>query len=1119
MKTKLVLVLALFTFINTFSQLGIGTTTPNASAQLDIVSTTKGLLIPRMTELQRTSIPSPVAGLMVYQNNNTTGFYYYNGSAWTHLADTAGSAQKIDNLEDGKSDTNGSTVFLGKDAGLNDDGTDNQNTGVGFESQKATTTGSQNVSVGYHSLYTNITGPRNTAIGSYTLYSNNDGEWNTAIGSGAGYSNISGNKNVFLGYDAGFRETGSNKLYISNSNADADNVMIYGEFDNNILRTNATFQIGNPTGTGYAFPTTDGTVNQVLQTDGNGAITWSTTIAVGKIDDLSDGKSDSDGTDDGSSIFLGIDAGDSDDSTDNKNVGIGYKSMEDNTSGGFNTAIGYESLTNNTTGSSNVAMGKGALNTNTEGNWNIALGNYTLNDNTIGKQNIAIGYEAMEKNVTGDRAIAIGYEAMRYTNDTATNFENENVALGYEALRGSTTAANNTGNRNTAIGYQTLLINENGGHNTVLGYKTMTANTEGHYNTAVGASALGSNDSGDENSIFGNLALYTNTDGNNNVAMGYRAGYQSEGNGNVFVGYEAGFSETGSNTLYIDNSNTSNPLIYGDFSTNELKVNGELEVTNKVGIGTATPNARLHVFHSGAAEPIAYYEATDDVSVVINGQGGESYLEIQNDDTTTSNSWKLGLNDANRLDIQYGTANTMNSNSIGISVLPDGKVGIDETVPEAELDINGQIKIGSSAVTAQAGMMRWNSTTSDFEGYTGTAWVSLTKTETWGLFSLIENYHSSHYLDDDDLYGFSVSLDGDYAIVGRPGYENASGDDAGFAQIYKKDGVVWKREDEINPESDGVKANDEFGSSVAISGDYAIIGAPLDDFDSPALDDFGSAYIYKRSGTSWTKEEKIISTSGNEDDQFGYSVAIDGEYVIIGSPYDDDSGNSNIGSASIFKRSGTSWSFEAKLTASDGKAGDEFGYSVTISGDYVIIGAPKVDHGVWTDSGSAYIFKRTGTNWNEEDIIKETNTALDDHFGASVSIDEDYAVVGVPGYGSDSGMAFVFKRSGTSWNQTDILWISELDDDDQFGKSVSIDGAYIVVGMPGNNSDKGSSYVFKKRGVKWIKQAKLNASNGELGDKFGYSVSIDGNYIIIGAPWSDSSAFHSNVGTVYFFDK
>ena len=174
----------------------------------------------------------------------------------------------------------------------------------------------------------------------------------------------------------------------------------------------------------------------------------------------------------------------------------------------------------------------------------------------------------------------------------------------------------------------------------------------------------------------------------------------------------------------------------------------------------------------------------------------------------------------------------------------------------------------------------------------------------------------------------------------------------------------------------------------------------------------GSAYVFIRDGTTWSQQAKLTASDGATSDYFGSSVGISGDYAIVGANYDDDKGSAS-GSAYIFKRDGTAWTEQVKLTASDGAAGDWFGTSVSISGDYVLVGASYDDDG-GSDSGSAYIFKREATVWTEQVKLAASGGAAVDYFGCSVSISGDYVIVGACGDDSYRGSAYVFKRDGTA---------------------------------------------------------------------------------------------------------
>ncbi len=606
---KLLLFLILLSYLPVFSQVGIGTTTPNAKLEIKATSlttptNTDGVLIPKMNDFPTTNPTILQDGMLVFITGNGTpnkGFYYWDQptTTWKPLGGNSG-VKKINDLLDGKSSSGGSSVFLGVQSGFFDDGTDNRNTGVGFQSIRATTTGIYNSGIGYRSLFNNTTGNFNTGlggnalfsnttgvqntaiginalfqnstginntangvnamrystVGSYnvadgsrslfsltvgnrntvsgfeamftstgayrntssgfrSLYSNVTGSYNTAVGYEAGYSNT-GASNVFLGYQAGYFSNGNNKLFIENRNANANNALIYGEFgaDNtasgNILRTNSQFQIGNPTLTGYAFPTVDGTANQVLATDGNGTMNWTdanTLINPHKINDLLDGKSDNDGTQNGSSVFLGINAGLNDDSTDNKNVGVGFKSLKSNTSGFSNTAVGSQSLFYNTTSNFNTAIGYISLFSNTSGFLNTAVGAQSLSYNTSGVANTALGMNSLMNNLSGSYNTAIGSSAL-FNNMTGSY----NTAIGLSTLH-----QNSTGTFNTAIGLSTLYRNFIGSFNTTLGTYALFNNISGNYNTAIGYNACFNGSSYSNATALGNG---TNISASNQIRLG-----------------------------------------------------------------------------------------------------------------------------------------------------------------------------------------------------------------------------------------------------------------------------------------------------------------------------------------------------------------------------------------------------------------------------------------------------------------------------------------------------------------------------------------------------------------------------------------------------------------------
>ena len=345
----------------------------------------------------------------------------------------------------------------------------------------------------------------------------------------------------------------------------------------------------------------------------------------------------------------------------------------------------------------------------------------------------------------------------------------------------------------------------------------------------------------------------------------------------------------------------------------------------------------------------------------------------------------------------------------------------------------------------------------------------------------------------DNIFGFSVSIDGDYAVVGED-YSSLNGS----AYIFKREGTTWTKEAKLTA-SDSALGN-AFGYSVAINGDTVIIGAP------GVIEWTGAAYIFTRTGTTWTQQAKLIASDGLIGDEFGFSVSINGDYALIGASY---GGTGWSGSAYVFKRTGTSWAQEAKLSASDGQPEDQYGWSVSISGDTAVVGSVYDD----ARTGSAYVYTRSGTTWTDEKKLTASDPAIEDAFGVSVSIDGNTIVVGAGWKDTFIGAAYIYTRSGTTWTQEAKINASDGTNGNEFGMAVSISGDKVVVGARFVTMWTGAAYIYSRTGTTWTEEARINASDGLYFDQFGWSVAIDGNYVIAGAPGETTT------GAAYIFWK
>ena len=365
--------------------------------------------------------------------------------------------------------------------------------------------------------------------------------------------------------------------------------------------------------------------------------------------------------------------------------------------------------------------------------------------------------------------------------------------------------------------------------------------------------------------------------------------------------------------------------------------------------------------------------------------------------------------------------------------------------------------------------------------------------------------------NSSDYFGYSVSVSENIALIGAY-QDDDNGSSSGSAYIYRWDGSAWVLEQKLLP-SDG-DSYDYFGMSVSISGDTALIGACRDeDFNYS-----GSAYIFRWNGSSWVQEQKLVPSDGDyATKNFGGSVSISGEYALIGAYQDDDKGSSS-GSAYVYRWDGSSWIQIQKLVPSDGEASDNFGYSVSISGDHALIGAYKDDDNGYS-SGSAYIYRWNGSSWVLEQKLLPSDGNASDEFGISVSLSGGNALIGAywdDDNGSNSGSAYIFHWDGSSWVQTQKLFASDGESLNCFGNSVSIQGERALIGASGDNdngSSSGSAYIFNLNGSTWVQVQKLLPSDGESQDYWGQSVSISEENVLIGACQDDDNG--SSSGSVY----
>ncbi len=371
-----------------------------------------------------------------------------------------------------------------------------------------------------------------------------------------------------------------------------------------------------------------------------------------------------------------------------------------------------------------------------------------------------------------------------------------------------------------------------------------------------------------------------------------------------------------------------------------------------------------------------------------------------------------------------------------------------------------------------------------------------------------------------DELGFSVALsqDGTRALVGAPSAAIASGARPGSARVFLRTGTMWSEEATLIA-ADGA-GDDSLGWSVALSADgsRALLGAVHD--ETTAGTNAGSAHVFVRTGATWTEEATLLPSDPAAGDSFGGSVALtaDGTRALVGASRTDTGRGRDAGSARVFLRTGTAWTEEATLIASDGAEGDRLGDSVALTSDgtRALVGAPDDDVAVSANAGSARVFLRTGTTWTEEATLVASDGLADDELGGSVALTADgtRAISGAylddTSAGPEAGSARVFLRTGTTWTEEATLLADDAAAYEGFAVSVALssDGLHsrALVGMPfDDGTGEGSVRVFSRTGASWTEEARLVAPDRATNDYFGYSVALssDGSETLVGAYLDD----------------
>ncbi|HKX46958.1 MAG TPA: FG-GAP repeat protein, partial [Planctomycetota bacterium] len=369
-----------------------------------------------------------------------------------------------------------------------------------------------------------------------------------------------------------------------------------------------------------------------------------------------------------------------------------------------------------------------------------------------------------------------------------------------------------------------------------------------------------------------------------------------------------------------------------------------------------------------------------------------------------------------------------------------------------------------------------------------------------------------------DHFGRTLSVSGETLVVGSRYATHGGLSIAGAAYVFEQHGLNWiERAKLVAPDAD---VQDLFGHAVAVSGDTALISARNDDHGGVV--DAGSAYVFVRGAEGWDLQAKLTAPDAGEFDAFGISVGLSGDVAVIGAALDDTGFGVDAGSAYVFAREGTTWSLQAKLTASDALAQDLFGSAVAVSGDTVLVGSPRDDHAGGFDAGALYVFERVGAAWSQNAKLVAVDAQPGDQLGGAIATSGATLAVGARfddhSGAVDAGSVYVFVHDGSAWSLQARLVDADAGAGDGFGSSVAVEGERIVAGAPQDDlsgvQNAGSAVLFERSGAIWTELEKLVSPDPEPIDNYATAVALADVAALVGAPHEDLFGA-LDVGSVY----
>lgn len=371
----------------------------------------------------------------------------------------------------------------------------------------------------------------------------------------------------------------------------------------------------------------------------------------------------------------------------------------------------------------------------------------------------------------------------------------------------------------------------------------------------------------------------------------------------------------------------------------------------------------------------------------------------------------------------------------------------------------------------------------------------------------------------DAEFGRSIAIDGERVVIGGAEGSDAAAIGPGTVYVYRRIGTSYVQEAKLVAPDRELGA--EFGRAVAVKGDVIVVGAR---FASNATSErAGAAYIFRRKTGVWTFEQKIEASDSSPEDNFGRAVALDDDVVVVTARKEDVSVD-NDGAAYVFRKRGAGWVEEAKLTARDSSDEARFGQSVAVRGKLLIVGARDANTPIADGAGTIYLFTRHDKQWTEAAKASASDGATGDQFAYNVAIGGNLIAVGarradLPG-ARDAGAAYVYKLAEGQLIEIAKLTASDARQGDEFGHSIAMSGRIIAVGARradiDGKRDQGTVYIFRRSRNQWSEVAKLTAPDGQAGAEFAHSLAADDGKIAVGANLAD--IHEANQGAAYVYD-